>query len=359
MALTVVFACGGTGGHISPALALAQTIRRREPDANLRFIGSERGLERTQVQAAGFPIDLVPSRQVLGRGALGTVAGVFAAARGTVRALSLLREARPALVIGVGGYASVPTVVAARLRGIPIVLLEPDALSGRANRLLARFARRIFVQFDAALEDLPQGRGLLTGLPVRELPRQADAGATSDCHLLITGGSQGARSLNRAMAAALPTLVSSAKLRITHQTGAAHVDEVRDAYRAAGVEAEVAAFFDDLPARIASADLVVARAGANTCAELCLTHTPSILVPYPFAANDHQTANARDLERAGACVLIPDSELEARLADEILALVCNPEQRREMAESAAARSHPDAAERIWAECSTLIEEAGR
>ena len=359
MALTVVFAGGGTGGHISPALALAQTIRRREPGASLRFIGSERGLERTHVQAAGFPIDLVPSRQVLGRGALGAVAATLAAARGIVRALSLLREARPALVIGVGGYASVPTVIAARLRGIPIVLLEPDALPGRANRLLARFARRIFVQFDAALERLPQGRGLLTGLPVRELPPRAHAGATAGCHLLITGGSQGARSLNRAMTAAVPLLVSRAKLRITHQTGAADVDEVRGAYRAAGVEARVSAFFDDLHVLIATADLVVARAGANTCAELCMTHTPSILVPYPFAANDHQTANARDLERAGACVVIPDSELETRLADEILALVCSPVRRREIADAAGARSRPDAAERIWTECSALIAEAGR
>ena len=359
MALTVVFAGGGTGGHISPALALAQTIRRREPDAGLRFIGSERGFERTQVQTAGFPIDLVPSRQVLGRGALGTGAAVFPAGRGVGRALSLLREAGPALVIGVGGYASVPTVVAARLRGIPIVLLEPDALPGRANRLLARFARRIFVQFDAALEHLPKGQGQLTGLPVRELPPKPSVSATAECHLLITGGSQGARSLNRAMTAALPTLVSRAKLRITHQTGAAHVDEVRDAYQAAGVEADVAAFFEDLPALIGSADLAGARAGANTCAELCATHTPSILVPYPFAANDHQTQNARDLERAGACVLVPDSELEARLADEILTLVCNPKRRQAMAESAAARAHPDAAEQIWAECSAIIEEAGR
>ena len=355
MALVVVLAGGGTGGHISPALALAQTIERREPGAEVRFIGTDRGLERTHVPAAGYPLDVVPSRQVFGRGPAAAVAALFVAVRGVAHALSLLRVLRPALVIGVGGYASVPTVVAARLLSIPTVLLEPDALPGRANRLLARFARRVFVQFEAALARLPEGRGSLTGLPVRELPVPYERGASGELHLVVTGGSQGARSINRAVVAALPEL-SRAKLAITHQTGPAHVDEVREAYRAAGVAADVAAFFDELPSLIAGADLVLARAGANTCAELCAGHTPSILVPYPYATGDHQTENARELEREGACVLIPDAELETRLATEILALAADPDRCREMAQAAARRARPDAADRIWDECATLIGE---
>ena len=358
MALSVVLAGGGTGGHISPALALAQTIRRREPDARVRFIGTEHGLETTQVPAAGFPLDVVPSRQVLGRNPLAAAAALLVTLRGVGRALSLLRSVRPDLVIGVGGYASVPTVAAARLLRIPTVLVEPDALPGRANHLLARFARRVFVQFEAALAELPEGRGVLTGLPVRELPTpSADTGA-GELHLLVTGGSQGARSINRAICSALPRL-AGAKLRITHQTGPAHLDEVRNAYRAAGVHADVEAFFDELPSLIANADLVLARAGANTCAELCVARTPSLLVPYPHAANDHQTANARELERAGACVMIPDAQLEARLGDEILGLVADPERRRRMAEAAAERARPEAADRIWEECVTLIGETPR
>ncbi len=358
MALSVVLAGGGTGGHISPALALAQTIRRREPDASVRFIGTERGPETTHVPAAGFPLDVVPSRQVLGRNPLAAAAALLVALRGVGRALFLLRSARPDLVIGVGGYASVPTVAAARLLRIPTVLVEPDALPGRANHLLARFALRVFVQFETALAELPEGRGVLTGLPVRELPTPSGDTGAGEVHLLVTGGSQGARSINRAICSALPRL-AGAKLRITHQTGPAHLDEVRDAYRAAGVHAEVEAFFDELPTLIANADLVLARAGANTCAELCVARTPSILVPYPHAANDHQTANARELERAGACVMIPDAELQTRLGDEILALVRDPERRRRMAEAAAERARPEAADRIWEECVTLIGETRR
>lgn len=360
MALVVVLAGGGTGGHISPALALAETICDREPGADVRFIGSDRGLERTHVPAAGYLLDVVPSRQVLGRGALAAVGALCVSAIGVARAFAILRASRPELVIGFGGYASVPAVVAARMLRIPTALLEPDAVPGRANRLLARFADRVFVQFDTARAHFAAGKALMTGLPVRvrqvcERAPACDGAVPRRVHLVITGGSQGARSVNRAVCGALGEL-SRAALHITHQTGPAHIDEVRDAYRRAGVEADVEAFFDDLPARLAAADLVLARAGANTCAELCAGHTPSILVPYPHAANDHQTENARELERAGACVLIPDDQLPARLAPEVLALAADPGRRREMATAAARRARPAAADEIWDACLALIAE---
>ncbi len=354
MALSVVLAGGGTGGHIVPALALAETIRKQEPSARLCIVGTELGLETTLVPAAGFDLELVASRQLLGRGPLAQAAAIFAVARGTFQARALLRRVRADLVIGVGGYASVPTVLAARTLSVPSALLEPNAHPGRANRLLARFARAVFVQFEDAIAWFPAGRALLVGYPVREMPRSRGESADGRLQLVITGGSQGARSLNRAVCAALPRLPTE-RLRITHQTGAAHLDEVRAAYGLAGVEAEVAPFFVDLHERMARSDLLLARSGASTCAEICAVGLASILVPYPYAADDHQSANARELERAGAAVWIPDAELETRLVSELTALVEDDARRARMARAALGRAQPDAALRIWATCAAWLE----
>ena len=354
MALSVVLAGGGTGGHIVPALALAETIRKHEPGARVLFVGSARGLETSLVPAAGFDLELVASRQVLGRGPLASAAALLAVARGTLQARRLLGRPRADLVIGVGGYASVPAVLAARTLGIPSALLEPNARPGRANRLLGRFARAVFVQFEDAIPWFPAGRAILSGYPVREMPEPNGAAPGARLEVVLTGGSQGARSLNRAFAAVLGRLPTE-RLHITHQTGAAHADEVRAAYATADVHAEIAPFFDDLHARIARADLLVARAGASTCAELCASGCAAILVPYPHAADDHQTANARELERAGAALWLPDTELDARLGDELLALIVDDERRRRMGEAAARRARPDAAQHVWQTCAAWLE----
>lgn len=354
MALAVVLAGGGTGGHIFPALALADAIRKREPGVRVQFVGTEGGLETRHVPAAGYPLDLVPSRPVLGKGPLAALHGIVSLLRGVVHARRLLRQAQADLVIGVGGYASVPTVTAALLAGVPTALLEPNARAGRANRLLGRFARAVFVQFEEALGYFPRGRAHLLGFPVRAMPRGNSGSSEDVLRLLVLGGSQGARSLNRAIAAVLDQLSERDGFRITHQTGAAHFEEVRTAYEQAGVRAELAPFYEDVPERLAQADLVVARAGAATVAELCMAGAPSILVPYPYAADDHQLANARDLERAGACLVIPDAELAQRLAPEVRALAADAPRRQRMAEAAAQRALPDAAERIWEMCRSWL-----
>ncbi len=356
MALSVVLAGGGTGGHIFPALALADAIRAREPGARLRFIGTERGQETKLVPAAGYELELVPSTQILGRNPLRAAAGLLTVARGAWRARGLLREVAADLVIGVGGYASVPAVAAASLLGIPIVLLEPNARPGRANRLLGRVARRVFVQFEDAMAFFPDGLSELSGYPVREMPGRTGSTKDGGLELLVMGGSQGARSINRAINAALPRLAELDGFSIVHQTGALDLDEVRAAYAQAGLEAEIAPFFDDLHERMLRADLVVARAGASTVAELCAAGVASILVPYPHAADDHQMANARELERDGAAVVIPDAEVSTRLADEITRLAADAEMRGRMAEAMAARGRPDAAGRIWSSCKMLLQE---
>jgi UDP-N-acetylglucosamine--N-acetylmuramyl-(pentapeptide) pyrophosphoryl-undecaprenol N-acetylglucosamine transferase len=353
MALVVVLAGGGTGGHIFPALALAETIRKREPDAHLRFIGTEKGLETRYVPTAGYALDLVPSAQVTGKGVARGLLGLLVLARGTLRARRLLRDLDADLVIGVGGYASVPAVAAALTLGIPTALLEPNARPGRANILLGRFARRVFVAFEDAVAYFPAGRALLTGRPVRAMPCALGRGNGGKLRLVITGGSQGAHAINRAVSKALPRLASIPGLETTHQTGAADVDELREAYAAAGIQADVAGFFDDLPARFARAHLVVSRAG-GTISELCQVGVASILVPLPTAADDHQLANARELERAGASIVVQNAELEARFADELVGLLLDGPRRKRMGEAALARAKPHAAEEIWAHCRALL-----
>jgi UDP-N-acetylglucosamine--N-acetylmuramyl-(pentapeptide) pyrophosphoryl-undecaprenol N-acetylglucosamine transferase len=352
MALVVVLAGGGTGGHIFPALALAEAIRKREPDAHVRFVGTAKGLETRYVPTAGYALDLVPSAAVTGRGLTRGALGMLALARGTLRARGLLRDLDADLVIGVGGYASVPAVAAALTLGIPTALLEPNARPGRSNRALGRYAKRIFVAFEDAIPYFPPGRALLTGRPVRAMPRGLGKNG-GKLRVVITGGSQGARAINRAVCAVLPRLGDIAGLEISHQTGAADLDETRTAYAAANVRGDVATFFDDLPARLARADLVVARAG-STVAELCQAGVASILVPYPFAADDHQLANARELERAGACVVVPDAELGERFESEFLALLQDTPRRTRMGEAALRRARPHAADDIWTQCRLLL-----
>lgn len=357
MALVVVLAGGGTGGHVFPALVLADTIGKREPQARLRFMGTARGLETRVVPAAGYPLDLVPSAPVVGRGLFARLRALATVLRGGWVAAHLLRRHRVDLVIGVGGYASFPTVAAALALRIPTALLNVDARPGLANRWLGRFARAVFVQFEESARYFPAGRCVRTGVPVRSLPRSRAPAEPGVVRLLIFGGSQGARALNRAITAGLDRLGGSAGFRITHQTGAADLDEVRQSYARAGVVAEIAPFFDDLPERYARADLVVSRAGASTLAELCLAGLPSILVPLPLA-HDHQMANARALEAAGAAVVVPNAQASERLAGEIQRLASDPELRERMGREAARHAAPDAAERIWAVCAGWFSDPG-
>ncbi|MFQ5697855.1 MAG: undecaprenyldiphospho-muramoylpentapeptide beta-N-acetylglucosaminyltransferase [Myxococcota bacterium] len=353
MALSVVLAGGGTGGHVYPALALAETIRKREPEARVRFLGTERGIETRVVRRAGYSLDHVPARPVRGTSPIARGRALLSLAAGFLAARRLLRSAGPDLVIGTGGYASVPAVLAALSLGVPVGLIEPNAIPGRANRWLARFVRCVFVQFQAALDRLPRGRAALTGIPVRPLPLRTPRetrGETGTVRLLVIGGSQGAHSINRAMCGALEQLGERDGFRITHQTGEADLADVRAAYAEAGVEAEISAFFDDMMERLSRAHLVLARAGASTIAELCIAGVASILVPYPHAADDHQAANAEALEQTGACRLLDDRQLERGLAPLVRSLARDPEGLRRMGDAALRLAAPDAAERIWDVC---------
>jgi UDP-N-acetylglucosamine--N-acetylmuramyl-(pentapeptide) pyrophosphoryl-undecaprenol N-acetylglucosamine transferase len=355
---------GGTGGHVTPALALAERIAARGDSVVL--IGSPHGLETRLVPAAGFELVTLPAQQIMGRSPLARARALLEIGRGVLAARQALRSRRIELVVSVGGYASVPAACAAVAGRIPLALVEPNAEPGRANRLAARFAERLFVQFERAARRLARPddpRVATLGIPLRQElvrafeqapPRRAPSPPFA---LLVFGGSQGARQLNEALIALAPRL-ASLPLRVVHQTGEADRERVADAYARAGVAAEVVAFAPDMPRRYREADLALCRAGALTVAELAMAGLPALLVPYPFAADDHQRANALALAEAGAARILPAKPLVPdQVLGEITALCESPDALRAMSEAASKLARPDAADRIVDACAALLPEA--
>jgi len=350
----VVVAGGGTGGHLFPGIALAETLVGR--GGRVTFVGTAAGIEVRAVPAAGFPLRLIPGAQVRGGGAARVVRGVAATAAGVARALGLLGELRPDLVVGVGGYASVAMVVAAKLRRLPIVLLEQNTVPGVASRTLGRLADRVCLGFAEAASYFPAGRATHTGNPVRAAVLATPARADPKPGLLVFGGSQGARRLNDAMldaAERFGPLVHG--IRLTHQTGTTDAERVTAGYARLGVAAGVAAFVTDMGSAYARADVVVARSGAMSCAEITARGLPAILVPYPHAADDHQRVNAEVLVRAGAAQMILDRDLDgARLETALRPLLDDAGARARMASAARAVGRPDAAARVADVCAHEI-----
>ncbi len=356
-----VLAGGGTGGHVTPALALAEVISERG-DVVL-FLGSKRGLETRLVPQAGYELISVDSQPIMGRGVRERVAGALGLVSTTRTAWRALARFRPDVVVSVGGYAAVPGMLAAVARRTPVVLLEPNAIPGRANRMAARFARRIFLGFESASGIFPArmaDRIRTVGMPLRRALVDAFAGSEPrdtpkpPIHLLIFGGSQGARQINRAMLEAASQL-GRGRFAIFHQSGPNDGPALRDAYSAAGIEAEVVEFEPDMPRRYRWADLALCRAGAITVAELTLAGLAAVFVPYPYAADDHQAANARALVEKGAGLLLDGRELETKSVVETLeSLAAAPDQIRRMSENAAALAKPEAAQAVVEETFRLI-----
>lgn len=350
----VVIAGGGTGGHLYPGLALAEALVAR--GSEVTFVGTAGGIEARVVPAAGYPLRLLAGRQLRGGGIGRAVVGVGAAVRGTLAGVRLLGELRPSLVVGVGGYASVAVVVAAWLRGVPTLLLEQNVIPGAANRVLARFARRICTGFAETVGLLPPGRAVHTGNPIRAGVLRPAGEATGRVGLLVFGGSGGAHRLNLAMLDAARALGALAReVEVTHQTGAADAVAVAAGYAALGLVARVEPFITDMGAAYARAGLVVARAGAMTCAEVTALGLPAILVPYPYAADDHQRRNAEVLVAAGAAEMILDRDLSgARLAAAIRDVAGDQSRRAAMSRAARALGRPEAAAQVAEECLRLL-----
>jgi UDP-N-acetylglucosamine--N-acetylmuramyl-(pentapeptide) pyrophosphoryl-undecaprenol N-acetylglucosamine transferase len=350
----IVLTAGGTGGHVFPAEALAAELLGRGRRLNL--VTDHRG------QAYGGTLGQLATHRIsaggiAGRGVAARLSAVGALGLGLFQARALLARLQPAVVVGFGGYASVPAMLAGWFLGIPTLLHEQNAVLGRANRLLAGRASSIATSFGEVSHVSAASRGKLvcTGMPVRPaiLARRDDAlpalTATDPIQLLVLGGSQGARALSQVVPAALTALPEGLRqrIRLSQQCRPEDLDQVRQAYAGSGIDTTLASFFQDVPERLASAHLVIARSGASTVAELTAVGRASILVPYPFAIDDHQTANARALEKAGGAWLIPQSSFDApTLAARLAALLASPDHLSQAARQARAAGVPDAARRL-------------
>jgi UDP-N-acetylglucosamine--N-acetylmuramyl-(pentapeptide) pyrophosphoryl-undecaprenol N-acetylglucosamine transferase len=344
---TTLIAAGGTGGHIFPGIAVAQEITRREPDRRIVFVGTRRGLEGRLVPHAGHELAFLPVRPLVGVGLMRTLLGLFSLPYALLRALVLMLRLRPDSVLGVGGYAGGPLVLMAALLGIRTVILEPNASPGFTNRVLGPIARHAACSYEQARQAFGR-KGVLTGNPVRSQLTHVQARPhVAPFTLLTFGGSQGSRVLNKALLEALPSLPGADLMRIVHQTGPSMHAEIAAAYKAAGRGDEVLAFIDDMDQRYAQADLVVARSGATTCAELAATGRAAILVPFARAAGDHQRVNARAFADAGAAVVIEEHELSGQtLSAAVRALLDAPGHIASMEQAARALARPDAAARV-------------
>jgi len=352
----IVITGGGTGGHLFPALAVHDALRARRPEATALFVGAAAGVEATILPRRGHAFRGLQAPRVSGTGLRKRCAAALALP-GTVRqAMGCLREFRPQVVFGVGGYASVPTMAAAALTRIPRVIHEQNALPGLANRTLGRIASAVAVSFADTVRFFPAGRVQVTGNPVRAEIRAGDPGparrrfglAPEAFTVLVFGGSQGARRLNRAILEALPELARERDdVQFVHATGAQDLADVRRGYEASGVPARVESFIEDIALAYQAADFVVCRAGAGTIFELAAVGKPALLVPFPFAANDHQRVNAEAAVQAGAAWVLLDQHCDGRrIAASVRAAREKRDRLAEMGRRARTLATPDAAERI-------------
>ncbi|HXT71417.1 MAG TPA: undecaprenyldiphospho-muramoylpentapeptide beta-N-acetylglucosaminyltransferase [Vicinamibacterales bacterium] len=352
MALTVVIAGGGTGGHLYPGIAVAREILRRDPKASVSFAGTARGLETRIVPKEGFELDLIRAAGLKGKSMASRLRGALLVPAGLVDAWRLLTRRRPDIVIGVGGYSSGPVVMTAALRRIPTLVLEQNAVPGLTNRLLAPWVRAAAVNFSQTLSYFGR-RGFVAGNPVREeffqsSEFEARSPTSSNRRVLILGGSQGAHAINVAMVAAAARLVASIPgLEVVHQTGERDLAAVRQGYERGGVSARAEPFFDAVAREMNAADLVICRAGATTLAELAASGTPAVLIPFPAATDDHQKKNAQVLANAGAAVLIEEKSLSPEtLSGEALAILSQDARRQAMGAAMKNFARLDAAARI-------------
>jgi UDP-N-acetylglucosamine--N-acetylmuramyl-(pentapeptide) pyrophosphoryl-undecaprenol N-acetylglucosamine transferase len=361
--LRVLIAGGGTGGHLYPGIAVAQAIAATGGEPV--FVGTARGLETRLVPQAGFPLELITVSGLKRMGLAKMMRGLARLPTAFLESRRILRRLRPHVVLGVGGYASGPLVLTAAVSGYPTAIQEQNSVPGFTNRVLGRFARRIFIAFDEAASAFARRKVRFTGNPVRRgLIERAAAFAGHDAQnaksILILGGSQGSHAVNELAAGMVRVLDARGRLPpIVHQTGPDEHDRMQVHYAALGYEGrvEVRAFIDDMPAALADARIVVARAGALTLAELAIMRRPAVLIPLPTAADDHQTINAFAFQRAGAALVLPQGEASAtRLGDIVDGILQDGPRHAAMAEAMGALARPQATEDVVAELRAIARK---
>ena len=344
----IMIAAGGTGGHIFPAVSLARELKKRNEGRRIIFMGTKRGLERKIIPAEGFELIELNAGGVKGKGMIDKVSAMLKALLSFFWCMGYIARVKPSIVIGAGSYVSGPVVSAAWLLGLPTMIQEQNLYPGITNRLLSRIARGCAVSFEDSKRYL-HGKVVFTGNPVREdfthLKKKERGGKLS---VLIFGGSLGARTINRGMMEALPLIkIHKERLSITHQTGSADFEMVKESYRKEGIEAEVLEFINDMPKRFESADIIISRAGASTIAEIIAAGKASILVPLPSAANDHQRKNAEALSRVSAALSCEDSRFSGRyVAETMRSFLDDPSRIDEMEKHAASLYSAGAAGKI-------------
>jgi UDP-N-acetylglucosamine--N-acetylmuramyl-(pentapeptide) pyrophosphoryl-undecaprenol N-acetylglucosamine transferase len=358
--MKLVIAGGGTGGHLFPGIAVAEEFLGRNPANEVLFVGSERGIEARVIPQLGYRLELVSAAGVKGKWLGAQLKGALLLLYGYAQSRKILREFKPDMVLGVGGYASLPMVLAARGMDIPRFIHEQNALPGMTNKLLARFVDSVFISLEEARQFFPEKKTLLTGNPLRQqileslgaspnpptIPPLSKGGSEQGgFHIFIFGGSQGAHALNVALPQALARLGNqNRQITIVHQTGENDLSDVRQAYRNAGIEAEVRPFIDDMAREYRRADLIVCRAGATTIAEITAIGKACLFVPFPHATDDHQRKNAEALLKRGACAMVPEREMTPEhLATVLAGLMDDHAALDRMAENAASLARTDAA----------------
>ncbi len=356
--MKLIVAGGGTGGHLFPGIAVAEEFLARDAANQVLFVGSEQGIEARTIPRLGYRLELISAAGIRGKGSLAKLKGAGMLLYGYAQSRKILKEFKPDLVLGVGGYASLPMVMAARGMELPRYIHEQNALPGMANKALARVATKVFISLDESAKFFPSGSTLLTGNPLRtqiveslgsRVKEQGAEDPENAFNLLVFGGSQGAHAINMAVPGAVAQLDPAARqqLTITHQTGDKDLQDVTAAYGSIGYAADVRQFIDDMAAAYHRADLIICRAGATTIAEVTALGKPCLFIPFPHATDDHQRKNAEALLKKEACVMMLEREMNAdSLANEITRLMTDRSELQRISDNARALGCLDAARLI-------------
>ena len=355
--MKVIIAGGGTGGHIFPAISVAEEILKRSGTNEVLFAGTKKGLENELLSKRGYRVEHISAQGIKGKGVKKSIAALLSACKGVSDSMALIKGFRPDVVLGVGGYVSGPMVLAAALRGVPTAICEQNSYPGVTNRILGRFVKRVFATFEESVRFFPRGKVVITGNPIRDdiLRVKSIKEDTATVTILVFGGSQGAHKLNESVPEAIARL-GGADIRVIHQTGDKDYEPVKNAYTGHRIDARVLRFIDDMAGAYGEADFIIGRSGAGTVAEITALGKPSLLIPYPFATNNHQLENARVLERAGAAVIVEDRDAGPGNLYAALTKLLQKDKLTTMASNARSLGKPDAAAVIVNEISRLAGE---
>jgi len=361
--MRVIITGGGTGGHLFPGIALATGLQQRDRDCKVMFIGTRRQLDRETLADYDFQRASIDCMGLKGMGLVSRFKSLLAVPGAVLEARSIIQRFKPDLVFGVGGYVTGPVLLAAKLQAVPTCIHEQNSVPGLANRIISRFVDRVFISIPGE-PGFPTGKTILSGNPVREeilaAAGEKESKTGKSCTVLVLGGSLGAHRINLLMLEVMPGLQREKELTVEliHQTGMADFERIKGSYGAAGIQAEVAPFFKNMASLYRRADLVVARAGATTLAELSVMGLPALLIPYPYAADDHQAKNGQHYVEGGGALMFRESELDADiLATTITELLRSSGELHSMSQRMQTMGRPEATRRILDDCLQLINHA--